>query len=80
MNKKVPLSSIKEGEIFIYNSSCILKLPHIKGYTKGTFVELNGVDIITEALVYISDKTISVALAHNLTITNNRRIWNGRSK
>lgn len=74
MNKKVPLSSIKEGEIFIYNSSCILKLPHIKGYTKGVFVELNGVDIMTGALVYISDETISVALAHNLTITNNRRI------
>lgn len=74
MNKKVPLSSIKEGEIFIYNSSCILKLPHIKGYQKGTFVELNGVDIMTGALVYISDETISVALAHNLTITNNRRI------
>lgn len=74
MNKKVPLSSIKEGEIFMYNSSCILKLPHIKGYKKGTFVELNGVDIMTGALVYISDETISVTLANNLTITNNRRI------
>lgn len=74
MNKKVPLSSIKEGEIFIYNSSCILKLPHIKGYTKGVFVELNGVDIMTGALVYISDETISVTLANNLTITNNRSI------
>lgn len=74
-HEKVSFWRLNQGELFLYDSSvCLMKLPHIKGRNKGTFVEFNGVDLKTGALVYLKDENRMVERVHNLTITNNRRI------